>query len=178
MGNTRACEWSLPNDEMMDSEQRLETARPEKIPAPQLSAHDHQHDAQAPTFLFVGRTPTIDIREHDEYDTSRIAVNISILPFDYRKTHASQCLLRNPGQRFFLGIELGIDQLRASIVDESLDLVGVECIDFDSDLPEYQYVYSDAPLRLLTSHRTQGRHIHDARRGVHDAGGDVAQGAR
>ena len=61
-----------------------------------------------------------------------------------------------PGPALFLGIELGIDQLRASIVDESLDLVGVECIDFDSDLPEYQYVYSDAPLRLLTSHRTQG----------------------
>ncbi|KAF9484591.1 D-xylulose kinase [Pholiota conissans] len=42
------------------------------------------------------------------------------------------------GPSFFLGIELGIDQLRASIVDESLELVGVECIDFDSELSEYQ----------------------------------------
>lgn len=61
-----------------------------------------------------------------------------------------------PGPALFLGIELGIDQLRASIVDESLDLVGVECIDFDSDLPEYQYVRFNASWRLLTSYRTQG----------------------
>ncbi|KAF8881707.1 hypothetical protein CPB84DRAFT_1687055 [Gymnopilus junonius] len=38
----------------------------------------------------------------------------------------------------FLGIELGVDQLRASIVDESLELMGVECVDFDAELPEYQ----------------------------------------
>lgn len=47
-----------------------------------------------------------------------------------------------PGQKsgpaHFLGLELATDQLRASIVDESLDLVGVECVDFDSELPEYQ----------------------------------------
>ncbi|KAJ3510162.1 hypothetical protein NLJ89_g4836 [Agrocybe chaxingu] len=42
------------------------------------------------------------------------------------------------GPSLFLGIELGVDQLRASIVDESLELVGVECVDFDIDLPEYQ----------------------------------------
>ncbi|KAF8196970.1 hypothetical protein BJ912DRAFT_93874 [Pholiota molesta] len=42
------------------------------------------------------------------------------------------------GPSFFLGIELGIDQLRASIVDESLELVGVECVDFDSELSEYK----------------------------------------
>ncbi|KDR71605.1 hypothetical protein GALMADRAFT_75013 [Galerina marginata CBS 339.88] len=42
------------------------------------------------------------------------------------------------GPSLFLGIELGIDQLRASIVDESLELVGVESVDFDSELPEYQ----------------------------------------
>lgn len=42
------------------------------------------------------------------------------------------------GASLFLGIELGIDQVRASIVDETLELVGVECVDFDSDLPEYQ----------------------------------------
>ena len=38
----------------------------------------------------------------------------------------------------FLGLELATDQLRASIVDESLDLVGVEIVDFDSELPEFQ----------------------------------------
>ncbi|KAJ7666698.1 D-xylulose kinase [Mycena polygramma] len=38
----------------------------------------------------------------------------------------------------FLGIELAVDQLRASLVDESLDLVGVECVDFDTELAEYQ----------------------------------------
>ncbi|KAI5118736.1 hypothetical protein M0805_000065 [Coniferiporia weirii] len=38
----------------------------------------------------------------------------------------------------FLGIELATDQLRASVVDEQLDLVGVEAVDFDSELPEFQ----------------------------------------
>ncbi|KAJ6510819.1 D-xylulose kinase [Mycena sanguinolenta] len=42
------------------------------------------------------------------------------------------------GSSLFLGIELAVDQLRASLIDESLDLVGVECVDFDSELPEYQ----------------------------------------
>ncbi|EAU83592.1 D-xylulose kinase [Coprinopsis cinerea okayama7 len=42
------------------------------------------------------------------------------------------------GPALFLGIELATDQLRASIVDESLELVGVEAVDFDSELPEYQ----------------------------------------
>ncbi|KAF6756766.1 D-xylulose kinase [Ephemerocybe angulata] len=42
------------------------------------------------------------------------------------------------GPALFLGIELATDQLRASIVDESLELVGVECVDFDSELSEYQ----------------------------------------
>ncbi|KAL0948450.1 hypothetical protein HGRIS_011023 [Hohenbuehelia grisea] len=42
------------------------------------------------------------------------------------------------GPALFLGIELAIDQLRASIVDESLELVGVEYVDFDIELPEYQ----------------------------------------
>ena len=45
-----------------------------------------------------------------------------------------------PGPAFFLGLELATDQLRASIVDESLELVGVECVDFDNDIPEYQFV--------------------------------------
>lgn len=38
----------------------------------------------------------------------------------------------------FLGLELATDQLRASIVDENLELVGVEAVDFDSELPEFQ----------------------------------------
>ncbi|KAH9917468.1 actin-like ATPase domain-containing protein [Fomitopsis serialis] len=39
---------------------------------------------------------------------------------------------------FFLGVELATDQLRASIVDENLELVGVESVDFDTELLEYQ----------------------------------------
>jgi xylulokinase len=46
------------------------------------------------------------------------------------------------GPSLFLGLELATDQLRASIVDESLELVGVECVDFDSELSEYQCVSS------------------------------------
>ncbi|KAI0029060.1 actin-like ATPase domain-containing protein [Vararia minispora EC-137] len=42
------------------------------------------------------------------------------------------------GPALFLGLELATDQLRATIVDENLDLVGVEAIDFDSELSEYQ----------------------------------------
>ena len=38
----------------------------------------------------------------------------------------------------FLGLELATDQLRASIVDENLELVGVEVVDFDSEISEYQ----------------------------------------
>ncbi|EKM74838.1 hypothetical protein AGABI1DRAFT_95331 [Agaricus bisporus var. burnettii JB137-S8] len=41
------------------------------------------------------------------------------------------------GPALFLGIELSTDQLRASIVDESLELVGVESVDFDTEL-DYQ----------------------------------------
>ncbi|KAH9940010.1 actin-like ATPase domain-containing protein [Epithele typhae] len=38
----------------------------------------------------------------------------------------------------FLGLELATDQLRASIVDENLELVGVEAVDFDTEVSEYQ----------------------------------------
>ncbi|KLO06227.1 hypothetical protein SCHPADRAFT_946257, partial [Schizopora paradoxa] len=44
---------------------------------------------------------------------------------------------RSPSAHF-LGIELATDQLRASIVDEQLDLVGVEAVDFDVEVPEFQ----------------------------------------
>jgi len=43
-----------------------------------------------------------------------------------------------PGPALFLGLELATDQLRASIVDESLDLLGVESVDFDNELPDFQ----------------------------------------
>ena len=55
-----------------------------------------------------------------------------------------------PGPALFLGIELATDQLRASIVDESLELVGVECIDFDTQLPEYKYVLLSYVLNVLS----------------------------
>lgn len=42
------------------------------------------------------------------------------------------------GASLFLGLELATDQLRASIVDENLELVGVECVDYDSELSEFQ----------------------------------------
>ena len=54
------------------------------------------------------------------------------------------------GPALFLGIELAIDQLRASIVDESLELVGVEYVDFDIELPEYQCVVILAPSSAVT----------------------------
>ena len=38
----------------------------------------------------------------------------------------------------FLGLELATDQLGASIVDENLELVGVEVVDFDTEVTEYQ----------------------------------------
>ncbi|KAF9267014.1 actin-like ATPase domain-containing protein [Marasmius fiardii PR-910] len=42
------------------------------------------------------------------------------------------------GGPLFLGLELAVDQLRATVVDENLELVGVECVDFDTEMPEYQ----------------------------------------
>lgn len=42
------------------------------------------------------------------------------------------------GNAHFLGIELSNEQLRAVIVDEQLNFVGSEVVEFDVDLPEYQ----------------------------------------
>jgi sugar (pentulose or hexulose) kinase len=42
--------------------------------------------------------------------------------------------------QYFLGLELCNEQLRAALVDEQLGTVGVEVVDFDSELPEYQSV--------------------------------------
>ena len=42
------------------------------------------------------------------------------------------------GSSLFLGFELATDQLRASVVDENLELVGVEAVDFDTEISEYQ----------------------------------------
>ncbi|KAJ3746716.1 D-xylulose kinase [Lentinula detonsa] len=38
---------------------------------------------------------------------------------------------------WFLGLELATDQLRACVIDENLELVGVESVDFDTELGEY-----------------------------------------
>lgn len=64
---------------------------------------------------------------------------------------------RSPNAHF-LGIELATDQLRASVVDEQLDLVGVECVDFDSELPEFQYVFALVltDVELIFRCRTHG----------------------
>jgi hypothetical protein len=40
----------------------------------------------------------------------------------------------------FLGLELSTEQLRATIIDDELNVVGVESVDFDTELPEYQCV--------------------------------------
>lgn len=42
------------------------------------------------------------------------------------------------GPALFLGLELAAGQLRATIVDENLELMGVEAVDFDTELSEYQ----------------------------------------
>lgn len=54
------------------------------------------------------------------------------------------------GPALFLGLELATDQLRASIVDENLELVGVECVDFDTELPEYKCVLQPICSTSLT----------------------------
>lgn len=41
---------------------------------------------------------------------------------------------------YFLGIELSNEQLRAALVDEHFLTLGVEVVDFDAELPEYQCV--------------------------------------
>ena len=46
---------------------------------------------------------------------------------------------RSPTAHFF-GLELATDQLRAAVVDEQLDVIGVELVDFDTELSEFQYV--------------------------------------
>ncbi|KAJ3823783.1 D-xylulose kinase [Lentinula raphanica] len=43
----------------------------------------------------------------------------------------------NAHSPWFLGLELATDQLRACVIDENLELVGVESVDFDSELAEY-----------------------------------------
>jgi hypothetical protein len=79
------------------------------------------------------------------------------------------------GQALFLGIELATDQLRATIVDESLELVGVECVDFDTELQEYQCVFllilkSWQWLRVVQDNRW---YLYDTGRGLYDASRDV-----
>lgn len=37
----------------------------------------------------------------------------------------------------FLGLALATEQLRASVVDESLEVIAQVAVDFDLDLPQY-----------------------------------------
>lgn len=67
------------------------------------------------------------------------------------------------GPSLFLGLELATDQLRASIVDESLELVGVECVDFDTELPEYQLSRSPFFLAFLTRTLTGRKAVYSQR---------------
>jgi hypothetical protein len=77
-----------------------------------------------------------------------------------------------PGPALFLGVELSTDQLRASIVDESLELVGVESVDFDTEL-DYQCVSLYLPTVPTRADRSRSqdprRHLHDPRRCVYDS---------
>jgi hypothetical protein len=86
------------------------------------------------------------------------------------------------GSSLFLGIELAVDQLRASLVDETLDLVGVESVDFDTELAEYQCVFSfflsSRKMKLTIDYQDAGRDLHDARGRLHDASGDVDKSPR
>jgi xylulokinase len=47
---------------------------------------------------------------------------------------------KSPSVPHFLGIELSTEQLRAVVVDEHLDVIVADAVDFDTDLPEYQCV--------------------------------------
>jgi len=49
----------------------------------------------------------------------------------------------------FLGLQLSVDALRAIIVDEQLELVGSEYVDFDAEFPEYKYVQGSYSLLAL-----------------------------
>lgn len=76
----------------------------------------------------------------------------------------------------FLGLELATDQLRAAVVDEQLDLVGVESVDFDSELPDFQCVASltalhsriRSPFDLTPITQDSWRYIHNPWRCLHD----------
>lgn len=82
-----------------------------------------------------------------------------------------------PGPALFLGLELATDQLRASIVDESLELVGVECVDFDTELPEYQCVCYRASVIAVVSSKLS-LILQDSRRDIHDTGRCIYNSSR
>jgi hypothetical protein len=83
------------------------------------------------------------------------------------------------GPALFLGIELATDQLRASIVDESLELVGVECVDFDTEL-DYQCVLLypkilGLPQKLMIVLQNTRRYLHNSRGGIYNPCRNVDQ---
>lgn len=51
-----------------------------------------------------------------------------------------------PKNHHFLGLELSTEQLRAVVVDEYLDVVVAEQVDFDMEMPEYQCVPCSSPF--------------------------------
>jgi hypothetical protein len=71
-------------------------------------------------------TPVVDTRVLPVFDLAVIAQHLA-MPGPSKT-----------GQALFLGLELSTDQLRGTIVDENLELVGVEAVDFDTALSEYQ----------------------------------------
>lgn len=75
-------------------------------------------------------------------------------------------------QAYFLGIELANEQLRGAIVDEHLGIIGVEVVDFDSELPEYQFVFFSISGGRV-SFLTQGDYHSRTRAGLFNAPGDT-----
>ncbi|OJT09163.1 hypothetical protein TRAPUB_14373 [Trametes pubescens] len=88
------------------------------------SEEEAENFANAPSF----RRP-----RHDRYDKFS-----SGLTGDTAFIHQDSGMPPKTLSAFFLGLELATDQLRASIVDENLELVGVEVVDFDTEIQEYQ----------------------------------------
>lgn len=53
-------------------------------------------------------------------------------------TQRNAAIMPPKANTHFLGIQLAVDHLRAAVVDEQLEVIGADQIDFDNDFPEYQ----------------------------------------
>lgn len=51
----------------------------------------------------------------------------------------------------FLGLELATEQLRASVVDEGLEVIAEVAVDFDGDLPQYLYGLVTISYRVVAN---------------------------